>query len=74
MFHLFIKVINTEIGTKHFIQSEANNSVFSPIADDRSVRCRVSPAGWRGSPGETACAALQWKRYAGICWRATVVI
>lgn len=74
MFHLFIKVINIGIGTKHFIQPEANNSVFSPIAGEQCVRCGASPVGWRGSVGETACAALPSKRHAGVCWCAMVAI
>lgn len=30
MFHLFIKVINIEIGTKRFTQPETKNSFFFP--------------------------------------------
>lgn len=39
MLHLFIKVINIEIGTKHFIQPE---TIFSQLAEEQAARRRVS--------------------------------
>lgn len=46
MFHLFIKVINIEIGTKRFTQPETKNSLFFflPVAP---WEFRVSPPDWK---------------------------
>lgn len=73
MFHLFIKVINIEIGTKLFIQPDTNSSVFSPVADEQSEAQGVS-CGLEGLLGEAAGAARRWERHAGVRWHAMVVI
>lgn len=37
--HLFIKAINIEIGTKHFIQPQ---TIFSQLAEEQAARLRAS--------------------------------
>lgn len=51
MLHLFIKAINIEIGTKHFIQPE---TIFSQLAEEQAARRRASlvPLGYgKGTRG-----------------------
>lgn len=49
MFHLFIKVINIEVGTKHLTQPETSSSVSSPAADEQFEPQGVSCGeGWLG--------------------------
>lgn len=47
MFHLFIKVINIEIGTKRFTQPETKNCLFFLSSPAAPWEFRVSPPGWK---------------------------